>query len=491
MATIPSASSWLLARPRPLALVVGGVVLAGVVGALAAVKLTLGLALVGGAGLVAAVLLRPFVGGIVLAAVVPLVSGLAPGIPVRYVRLSELLIGAVGITVLVAARRLDRLRWEALDWLLLAYGLGWAAFGVYDAHALGEHLSLSDWGTGLGQLQFFLMYRGIRLTIRTPEERRRALRATVTAASVAAVLALGQEAHVPKLNGFLLKVTDAVNQTGGHLLRATGPFDNWAALAGYLLPLVFVLVALVLGKAQVHAPRRALGLLALLVVALLTTVELSAIVCLVFCLIWLGARYHKVRFMLRRVGVGLLVCGIVASPLIVKKVDSELAKTAGVGRSSLVPQTIAYRMQVWTGQYLPAIGARPADGYGQVLPATIQWPYPESQYIALLIEGGAPVLLLFAGLSVGTFEACARAGRSEDPFDAALGHALLVTGGALVVMDTIWPYVSNGGMPQMLWALMALAAPGWANVARRPSRRRAIAIPGEDGGRLLGAAVRP
>ncbi len=124
MASVPSASSWLLNRPRPAALVAGGVGLAAAVGALAAVKLSLGLALVGGLALIAAILVRPFIGGIVLVALVPAVSGLAPGMPVHHVRISELLIGAVGVTVLVTARRLDRPRWEALDWLLLVYGLG-------------------------------------------------------------------------------------------------------------------------------------------------------------------------------------------------------------------------------------------------------------------------------------------------------------------------------------------------------------------------------
>lgn len=486
-----SASSWLLARGRPSVLVATAVVLALGAGALGAVKLTYAIAVVAGFGLVLAVLLRPFVGGIILAAVVPAVSGLAPGIPVRYVRISELLIGAVGVTILVSTRRRDRLAFEVLDWLLLCYGVAWALFGVYDALTIPEHLSLSLWGTALGQLQFFLLYRGIRLTVRTPDERRRAVRAVLVAAGAVSVLALAQEAHVPGLDRFLLKITGAPVQPGGHLLRATGPFDNWAALAGYLLPLVLLLVAFALGDVRLHRPRRAVLVLGLVLVALLTTVELSAIFCLLVCLVWLGARYGKVRTVAKRAGLGLLVCGLVASPLIAKKIHQELAKTAGVTRASLMPQTISFRMGVWSQQYLPAIGQRPEDGYGVVLPSSIAWPYPESQYIALLIEGGAPMLVVFVGLTVASMERSARAGGADDPFDAALGHALLVTGGALIAMDAIWPYVSNGGTPQMLWSLLALAAPGWASVGRRPASGRPLALPGETAGRLVVGAARP
>ena len=481
------ASSWLLERGRPGVLVGVGVVLALLVGALGALKLTDAFALVAGAGLVLAVLVRPFIGGIVLVAVVPAVSGLAPGVPVRYVRISELLIGAVGVTLLVFSRRRDRTPWEALDWLLLAYGLGWAAFAAYDAVTTGEHLTLSLWGTALGQLQFFLLYRGVRLSVRTPSERRTAVRATLVAAGVISCIALAQEIHLPGLNRTILRLTAGPSQPGGHLMRATGPFDNWAALAGYLLPLVLLLVAFTLGDARLHGHRRAIGLLGLLSVGLLTTVELSAIACLLACLLWLGSRYRKVRFVATRVGLAVLAAGIVASPLIAAKISSETAKTAGLARGSIMPQTIAFRIQVWTQQYLPAIGHRPLSGFGVVLPSSIAWPYPESQYIALLIEGGLPVLLLFLGLTGATFERCARAARSLDPFDAALGRALLVTGGALVAMDLVWPYVSNGGMPQMLWALLGVAAPGWAAVERRPAQRRSVAVPAELGGRLAGA----
>lgn len=486
-AVLRPASSWLVERGRPSVLVVTAVALALAAGALATVKLTYCLAVVAAAALVVAVLSRPYVGGVVLVAVVPAVSGLAPGIPMRYVRISELLIGAVGTTLLVSARRRERTRWDALDWLLLAYGLGWACFGAYDALATGEHLSLSSWGTDIGQLQFFLLYRGVRLSVRTPGERRGAVRAAVAAAALVAVVALAQEARLPGLDGFLLRVTGAPVQGGSHLLRATGPFDNWAALAGFLLPILLLLVAFALGDVRVLSPRSAIGVLGLLTVALLTTAELSAICCLLACLVWLGARYRRLRVVLTRVGLAVLVAGIAASPLLAAKVSSEQAKTAGIARGSLMPQTIAFRIEVWSQQYLPAIGQRPVDGYGVVLPSSIAWPYPESQYIALLIEGGMPMLLLFVALTGATFERLARAGRAEDRFDAALGRALLATGGALVVMDAVWPYVSNGGMPQMLWALLAVAAPGWSAVERRPARRRALALPGE----LAGAGAGP
>ncbi len=168
------AESWLTSRPRTLSLAGAGVALAAFAGGLVGVNPKLGVALVGTVALVALVLVRPFVGGLILVGLVPVVSGLAPGVPVASVRISEALIGVVGVTLIVSVRRRDSVPWGVLDWLVLAYGVAWFAFGAADALALGQHLTLSEWGTVLGQLQFFLIYRGVRISVRSPMERRTA-----------------------------------------------------------------------------------------------------------------------------------------------------------------------------------------------------------------------------------------------------------------------------------------------------------------------------
>ena len=103
----------------------------------------MGLAALAVLGLVVAVLLRPVIGGLILVGAVPILSGMAPGIPVAHLRISEILIGVVGATVLISARRSDAVPWSSLDWLLLAYGAGWAIFGWLDAIALNQHLSIT------------------------------------------------------------------------------------------------------------------------------------------------------------------------------------------------------------------------------------------------------------------------------------------------------------------------------------------------------------
>jgi hypothetical protein len=457
--------SWFAARPRPFLLGLGSVTIAAVLGVLAVHKLELAVAGLVAVGLVIAVLLRPLIGGLVLVGTVPILSGLAPGVPVAHVRASELIVGLVGVTVIASARSADALRWSSLDWLLLAYGLGWALFGALDAVTLHQSLNLTEWGTNLGQLQFFLIYRGVRISIRTQAERRLAMSALVLGAVPISLLALLQELHVTVVTRFLNSITGGLTAVmtaaieTGNTLRATGPFNNWAALAGYLLPILLVLVALGL-SGQVGRHRRtafAVGLCAL--IGLLVTIEISAIVILLLGVALLSRQYRLGRPVIRAVAVAMLLGALVAGPFMAPRLVAEFSGSPGTARHAGVPQTLAFRWNVWTGQYLPAIDARPLTGYGAQLPSSITWVYPESQYVSYLMEGGVPLLLLFGALGWVMVAKTREAARSEDPFDQALGRAAVVAVVGMLAMNLTWPFLSNGGMPQVLWCLLAVSVP--------------------------------
>ncbi len=474
----PPAATWLTSRPRPALLGVLGVLAALAIGALGATKPTYGIALVAAAGVAAMVLVRPFFGGLVLVGLVPVISGLAPGIPVPGVRASEALIGLVGVTILVATRRRDALPWGALDWLVLAYGVAWLVFAVYNASVLGEHLSLSTWGSALGQLQFFLLYRGARLSIRTPKERRLAVKVMAAASVPVSILAILQQLKVPVVTSLLASITVAPGQQGGFassslsvsqvgvsaasfggISRASGPFDDWTSLAGYLFLILLLVVALALAG-EIRRRRAAAALLALLaLIGLFLTAELSAIAGLVVGVAVLGVQFRRGKVVGRWMVAGALVVAVLVGSFMFQRLSQEFSASAGSVRSQAVPQTLGYRQEVWTGQYFPAIAARPLTGYGLALPPQIQWPYTESQYVTLLMEGGAPVLLLFCAMTWATVRRGRATARSPDPFDQAVGRALVVAVLALVVMDVIWPYMSNGGLPQILWSLAAVASP--------------------------------
>jgi hypothetical protein len=426
---------------------------------LGAHSLKLGLGFVVCVGLVATVIIWPLVGGLVLVGLVPTLSGLEPGYLVPNVRISEALIGLIGVTTLLATRRISSVKWGSLEWLLLAYGLTWAMLGVYDSVSLGEKLTLTTLGTVFGQLQFFLLYRAVRVTVRTKYQQKTALAILALATIPMALLAVLQEVGFGGLRVTLSQITGNTSplQTSG-IIRATGLFGNWASLAGYLFPILVVLVALALAG-LLRKSRIALAVAALMVLSLLLTTEISVTICLVLSILVLGIQYGRSARMLTWLGVAVAIAILVLGPVLGARLNSQFGADVGSSHSSLVPQTVAFRENVWTQQYLPAVAERPLDGYGVQIPSTIQWPYPESQYIAILIEGGYPLLIMYLLLLWGMFDQARRIAKSSDPLDRALGRSLVLCVISLVALGITWPFVSNGGLPQVLWCLFGIAVP--------------------------------
>ena len=466
-------ASWFTARARGVQISLGGIFFSAVLGWLAVRQPHYAVALCAGVVLIVVVLIRPVVGALCLVSLVPALSGLVPGTLVPNVRIAELLIGTVGVTLLVVARRSSVTKWGPLDWLLLAYGLLWAIDGVLGALLVHERLSLSEWGTVVGQLQFFVLYRSLRVTLRTREQRRLALRWLFISAGVVALLAVFQEIRVPTVASFIYRLTGSVSAPGaGGIVRATGPFANWAALAGYLVPLVLVALCLGLGNV-VRSHRKSIFALALLLLlALFFTAELSVIICLLIGACVLGLRYGRRRTVMKWLALALAVTAVGAGSFLAHRLGAQFSTTAGTGRPAFIPQTLGFRWLIWTGQYIPAIMQRPFTGWGVILPDSIRWPNSESQYISFLIEGGVPLLVMFGFLFDGMLREAKRVTRSLDQVDRALGEALLVTVVLLGVVNFIWPFLSNGGMPQMLWCLFALLPPDLS----RDSPRALLAI---------------
>jgi hypothetical protein len=459
--------TWLTERPRTILLGLAGIGAAALAGVLAVSNLEMAVGLVLGLALVVTVLVRPFIGGMILVAGVPVLSGLLAGMPIPHVRVSEALIGAVGLTVILSARRRDAVAWEPLDWALLVYGLGWLGFAAVNAVSLHQSLGLTGWGTAFGQLQFFLLYRGVRVSLRTTAERRLGMKVLLIASVLVVALAVLQQVHAPGVADFIIKITGGPDQSGATstITRSTGPFANWAALAGYVLPIVVVLVAFAFAGVTHRRRWAAFALTAFAVLGLLITAELSALTCVIIGVIVLGVQYGQFRRVIRWLGISAVVLVVVLGPFLAGRLTQQFGQNAA--HHSAVPQTIGFRGQVWTRQYIPAIEERPLDGYGGQLPASISWPYPESQYIAELIEGGVPLLVLFVVLMWAMVAQGRKLARAPDPYDVAVGRALVIVVVSLIAMDVVWPYVSNGGMPQVLWCMFGLVSPLGARVGAR------------------------
>ena len=430
-----------------------------------------GLAFVGGVALVSVVLSWPTFGGYLLVALVPTLSGLEPGIPVPNVRISEALIGVVGLTVIVATRRLAALRWGLLEWLLLAYGVVGRAGRLRQLRARAAPDPVAV-GHADQQPQFFLLYRAVRVTLRTDHQRKMGVVVLFVSAIPMTLLAICRRptwgACAPRCG------PSPVASPPSRPARSSGPpgsSPTGPLWPGFLFPMLILLTVPALGGQLKGHRRAAVALTALLLVGLLFDRRAVRLHCPGHGRLRprLGLPALRAHPGLDRPGRRHLRGG--RRPRARAAPDRAIRRAGRLVEGVPAPDGELPRAGLYQ-QYLPAIAKCPLTGYGEQLPASISWPYPESQYIAILIEGGWPMLIMYRS-SGGCFDRARRAARSPDPFDQALGRSLAVSTLSLLSAGIIWPFLSNGEFPEVLWCLFALA---------EPARSRARGLAARPGG---------
>jgi hypothetical protein len=417
------------------------------------------LALLVGIGVLLAVAFNELLGLVLLAALAPITSGLARGLPVPGFRISELLAGGVGVVLLLSARQ--HVRWVAVDWLALIYAIATFTLGSYDLLERGASFTGDDIGLLVGPFQFLLLYRAVLVTARTPARRRLVLRLVIVASVPVALLAIGQQLNVLGMRPLMVTLTgvDAFHSPNA-LGRATGPFPHWHNLGGYLFMVLLAIAATLIRRVPGVLPRGWLLAIALVDAAgLIETVSIAPIMGVlagtILIAVWLGGLTR----VLLAVAAGLLIAALVFGPRIEARYNQQFSRAPGSSGSVFVPQTIQYRYDLWTSQLIPGLKGRWLTGYGPDLPPEIQrFPYTESLYIGLLYRGGAILLVSWAALAAAMALSARRATLDRDPLQQALGATVTIAIVCLLFMQTIEGYFVDSGTPHVLWILLGLLA---------------------------------
>jgi hypothetical protein len=317
----------------------------------------------------------------------------------------------------------------------------------------------------IGPFQFLILYRSLAVTLRRPQQRRWALTVLFLSSLPVDLVAFLQQARIEVVNRLVARMTgsDVFGSYAFHYFaRATGPFPHWTPLAGYLTVILMSGLACLLSRVQLPISRHGLEVVLVLgAIALVLSAELSAICCSIGGAIVLGIWAGRTRAALRALAITAAVVALVAGPYLDARLNTQFSQSAGSGRSSLVPQTISYRWQIWTQQYLPAIRDRLFTGWGQTLPASITWPYTESQYVTVLMAGGLPLFVLFCYELQALYKFGRRIARSDGDdaiLTRSLGSALAVLVLISVPMIAVYPYLTSGGMPAPLFIVAGIAA---------------------------------
>jgi O-antigen/teichoic acid export membrane protein len=432
-----------------------------------------------GVALVVIVLIRPVIGAYTLVAVVPPVSGLRAGLPVPQLRLSEALIASIGVLLLVLAQPGQTPRWRAFDWCALGYAVANAGLGAVDLLSLGSPITITEADKLLGPMQFFILYRAVLTTLTTAHQRRVALRLLLVSSVPVSLLAIMQEAHVPGLAALLTNATDsqAFATTAG-LSRATGPFAIWHDLGSYLFVIVLLGVALLVNPSyQVMKSRTLAWIVALAGIGVITTVTITPIVGATVGVLVLAvtARPRK-QWVKRAAGFIVFLC-VAFGPILAARYKQQYALQAPIKQIPYLPETINFRIAVWTTEFLPLLAKHLVTGYGPDTPSNLAFSYTESVYVTILLRGGLPLLFLYAGLMVALALQARDLRNDPDVGRRVIAQVLFLVIILIVFMQVVTNYFVNAGFPFLFWVLAALLMGGTGTQVRRQWTASPRAVP--------------
>lgn len=432
-------------------LIVGASATGGVL--LGAVGVTVGLALF-------AMLVRPVLAGPILVAVVPAVSGLARGVPVPGLRISELVLVAVSGVALLVGPRSSSARWRSLDSALLAYAtanFAMGAIGIVRHHGDADIDSLSAL---IGPFQYVLLLRAATVSLAASGMRGTAVRWFLLGSIPVSLLAIAQYFHVGGVDSILQKFTSGKFAFYGGFMepRATGPFEHWHLLAGYLVVVVLLGVELALRHASLLSPVTSAAVIILGTCAMLLTLTFTTFIIGLVGVLVLAARHHQVGRVVTRSLVVLVPAVLAFAPYLAGRLSEQFSASSTNG--SPLPQTLGYRFEVWSDDYLPALRGRILLGYGPELPPDVVWRFTESAYIELLLRGGVVLLFAFATFMVVSVMTAASASRSSDLAVASSATIVGLVAVLLIPMHAVFPYFLTTGLPHAYIALAAVMLSG-------------------------------
>lgn len=458
----PAGTGSTLPVPSERVLVPGAIAL-GVVGAICAgVDPRLGLALVLALGIALVVAAKPWPSVLLLAALAPITSGLARGYPVPGLKVSETFTVIVAVTILLLPIEKASTRWRFFDWAALVYVVAHFVQPTLISRLGGTIPSSAQEGVLLGPLQFFLFYRVVRAVASTEARRAQALRWAIWASLPVSLLTILQ-GFLPPLSDFLHHVTGYTQEpwNRGHVARATSVFPHFQVLGAYLFAILVLIVATVTQGDRVIARSYAIPLAGLAGLALLSTLTITSIVGAVVALISVGWWTDRPLRHAGFIAGALVFLAILLAPQINERLSEQRAVvqgTQGNERPAYVPQSVAFRYDVWTTQSIPALSGNWLSGAGASVPATSAWRSTESMYVTLLFRGGVPLLAVWVMLLYGFFDLAAGRTRSRDPAACACARFLVLVIPLLAVMCFIQPYFTYGGATHLLWLAAALIA---------------------------------
>jgi hypothetical protein len=394
-------------------------------------------------------------------ALIAATSGTARGLLIPGLKLSDILVVALAVAVLLRWGG----RWRVID------GLGGAVLlyaAVYAALTLVNFARRTELSMGvlpyelLGAPQYVLIYALAFAIGQKSLSVMTWLRPSMIIACTMAVVAVLQVANIGPVRQILAVITGRdkiLNPLDYQVYRGTAFFPSQHALGMYLC--LHVVIAVVCLARANPAPRdRRLMILTVLLsgVGILSTATASPAL---ICAAAVGAFFLTTRRAVWAFG-GVVALAVAAAftPIgenIAGRLEIQYGSSEGF---SLLPKSFWFRVDVWTRDFVPIILRNFWSGYGPVPEDSHLFPYMESMYITVLMQGGLLLLVSLAIVLVSSFirmDGVLKSVRQDDPSLAnPAARALRFVIVLLAVFMVIHPYLSDAGAAPMFFTSLGM-----------------------------------
>ncbi|MFS0712937.1 O-antigen ligase family protein [Microbacterium sp. 2P01SA-2] len=284
----------------------------------------------------------------------------------------------------------------------------------------------------------------------------------------------------------------------GRLTRATGLVGHWTGFGAYILLIVVAATAILIathrtdqqkgGAAPSIRRYRALAgiLLICAFISVIATLTFS-VVLVAAAILALSARRAGLRVKFVAIASGIsLGAAVVFGTLINSRVEQQFGdmKRSTDWLPEWVPNTLSYRVRIWTEETIPMIQLRPLTGWGngvygaasgsletqRLYPPLLAWRSAESQWLGFAMSYGVIGLVGLLLLILAVIVILAKAANQGSSSFVAW-PLIVCTAGAVVAAFTV-PIFTNRGLPLPLWILFGLAAASYLRSAPRNQHRR-------------------
>lgn len=393
---------------------------------------------------------------------------------------------AVGYVFLRGPRQITSTQVCAVDYLMVAFASLSLATDVIDSLTLRVQMPVSAMAD---TVVITAAYFVARVSIRTEDGLRRLLLWMMVPGVAVALLAVAQIVD-PDGIGMLVAehtVSGGLNTRieNGWDIRATSTIGHWTALGGYLVCQVAINCALLIlaaSRGSRYQPVYLLTLVVFIMGAFATLTFAPIIVCLVVA----AAAMFIVRKSLNLSTLIMCAPALALLAFLLPQILQRTEKQLGSGERLTsafpwLPESVAFRAEIWTNETVPAALHRPWTGWGSnvygrlntgTVPSELLWGSPESEWFRTLVSGGILLLACQIALLVGAVYWLSRGSAATNGWTTPILWAFI----GIVIISFVHSHFANRGVPLALWpmvggAIAVCIASHQATIRERTSRR--------------------